>query len=331
MYICRLFHRDRPFEQIEARLIAHGRLTIGRDPSVDWPLGEADGALSRLHCTLAVEGERLLMTDHSTNGVYLDNGDRAPKEVAVALEAHQSIRLGPLIILVEPLDQETKNGDSTMISSPPMFEDVPRVPDDWSDGPAARPPHRDKSLLEAFCNGAKLDASAFSAEDPAELMRRVGAIYQQTVLGLATLMAERARVKQAYQLEGTTLGASDNNPFKWSPTRRLAQDLLCAVDGAFLSDAEAVRASFQDLSNHLGAVAQGANAVNAMVMETLAPSVIESEAKAHASLMRSRSTVCWDIHNRRHTALNAKAGGQESPVTRAFGEAYRRAAGEATL
>ena len=54
MYICRLFHKDQPFEQIDARIIAEGQITIGRDPDADWILTDADGTLSRLHCTLAV-------------------------------------------------------------------------------------------------------------------------------------------------------------------------------------------------------------------------------------------------------------------------------------
>jgi predicted component of type VI protein secretion system len=144
------------------------------------------------------------------------------------------------------------------------------------------------------------------------------------VLGLATLMADRARTKGAYQLEGTTISASDNNPFKWSPTRRLAQDLLCGVDGAFLSDAQAVRASFQDISGHLTGVARGANAATDLVTATLSPEAIEQEAKTNGAFLRSHAAVCWDIHNRRHAALTTGDGG--GAVLRVFGEAYRRAA-----
>jgi predicted component of type VI protein secretion system len=49
MFICRLFHRDRPFEQIEARLLADGAITVGRDPNADWPLPDPEATLSR--CT----------------------------------------------------------------------------------------------------------------------------------------------------------------------------------------------------------------------------------------------------------------------------------------
>ena len=208
MFICRLFHHDRPFEQIEARLIAEGQTTVGRDPAADWSLTDPQGVLSRIHCTLSVEDGRLFLTDTSTNGTFLEGGARAPAHEPVELRARQSIRLGDLSILVDQpqgaaADATTLHGGLDLTPTP--------VPRDWSDPQPATRPHRDGSLIEAFCEGAGLDASSLSGQEPHELMTRIGAIYQQTVLGLATLMADRARVKSEAQLDRTTLGAQANN------------------------------------------------------------------------------------------------------------------------
>ena len=88
MFICRLFHRDRPFEQIEARLLADGAITVGRDPNADWPLPDPEATLSRLHCTLTVESDRLYLRDTSTNGTLVEGEPVvAPDRGALVREA----------------------------------------------------------------------------------------------------------------------------------------------------------------------------------------------------------------------------------------------------
>ena len=321
MYICRLFHRDQPFEQVDARFLSEGRLTIGRDPSSDWALNDPAGTLSRLHCILAVEEGRLVLYDKSTNGVFLRGEARAPFDAPVVLEDRDSIRLGAMSILVERPDELAQSATATTLLVPHRTGPAP-IAAAWSEPELARPPHRDASLIEAFCEGARLDASALSSEDPADLMRRVGAIYQQTVFGLAALMADRAQLKRESEMKRTTISASDNNPFKWAPSRKLAEDLLCGRESAFLSDAAAVRACFEDLSQHLAGMMAGAEAVVAAVSTTLDPKAIEAEAKSHASLLRGRSTVAWDMLSERHARL-AEHGAQ------AFAAAYEQAGARA--
>ncbi len=323
MFFCRLFHRDQPFEQIDARFLGEGQITVGRDPDADWRLHDPDGTLSRIHCTLSVENGRLLLRDRSTNGTFLDDGTRAPGGEAVELQVRNSIRLGALTILVSrPPQAQTPVPEATIHPAPATPTIAPAK--EWVDGPPARTPHRDTSLIEAFCEGARLDASALSSEDPAELMMRIGAIYQQTVLGLAALMADRARMKAEYELERTTIGAADNNPFKWSPTRKLAQDLLRKSENGFLSDAAAVRASFQDLGNHLTALAAGDEAAVAAAGAAFAPETIEADAKSPSTMLRNRASVCWEAHTRRHAAMTAPGGGLDAVAKRSFGDAYLR-------
>ncbi len=323
MFICRLFHRDHPFEQIEARLISAGKLTLGRDPAADWPLGDSDSALSRVHCTLSVEDGRLYVCDSSTNGTYLDDGSRLEPGAQVALAPQQSIYLGSLSLLVEPArDEAVADGARTTLHAPLSTNPGP-IPVDWAEPADERKANHNASLLEAFCEGARLDASALSSEDPADLMRRVGAVYQQAVLGLAALMADRARMKAAYQVSGTTISAMDNNPFKWTDSRQLAQELLCGHSAGFLPAASAVHASFEDLSQHLTAVGAAANAAVEFTMRTLAPEAIEADAKAQASLMRSRTAACWHVFTQRHADLASQD--QQGALQRAFGEAYNGA------
>ncbi len=323
MYICRLFHRDRPFEQVDARLIADGRVGIGRDPSADWPLHDPDATLSRLHCVLSVEGGRLLLYDKSTNGVFLRDGARAPQDAPLELKAGESFWLGTLSILVEQVDDAEMDAAATTLLTPSWSGPTP-VASEWAEGPGASA-HRDASLIEAFCQGARLDASALSSEDPAELMQRVGAIYRQTVLGLAALMADREQVKRTHQLKSTTISARDNNPFKWAPSRKLAEDLLCGREAAFLADAAAVRASFADLSRHMAGLVGGAQAAVDRVTSELDPAGIDTEARANASLLRGRAAVALDMLTKRHARLSGGSGAPDATLQGAFGQGYERA------
>jgi type VI secretion system FHA domain protein len=322
MYICRLFHHERPFEQIDARLLTEGAITIGRDPTADWPLPDPQATLSRIHCTLTVAGDGLWLRDSSTNGTLVD-GAPVVRDEAVALRARQSLRLGELIILIDQPDAAETVGAATTLHAGLEIDRTP-VPNQWTDAPLPPSAHRDGSLIEAFCEGAGLDVSALSGEEPHDLMRRAGAIYQQAVLGLATLMGDRARVKNQADLERTTISAGSNNPIKWTPSRRLGQALLSHAAPGFMGGEEAVRASFQDLGGHMAALAEGANAAANLTAQRLAPAAIEAEARAQASLLRGHQALRWDVYVGRYNALIAQEG--ESSLRRAFYEAYARAA-----
>ncbi len=316
MFICRLFLNARPFEQIEARLISQGHLTLGRDPTADWVLEDPTGLLSRFHCVLAVEDGRLVLYDRSTNGVVLNDGERVDRDAAVPLANNDSLRLGGMSILVEAMDAAVIDPNATALMQPGWAGPTP-LAHDWVEGPASPGlAHRDASLLEAFCEGARLDASVLSSEDPVELMRRIGAVYQQSILGLAALMADRAALKQLHQLDRTTISARDNNPFKWSASRRLAEDLLCGGEETFLSGAPAVRACFEDLSRHMAGVIAGAETALKLAAQALEPAAIEAEVRSQANFLRGRGVVLNDVLTARRDHL---AGGA---LQAAFAEAY---------
>jgi predicted component of type VI protein secretion system len=311
MYICRLFHRDRPSEQIDARLPAAGELTIGRDPAADWPVDDPDGVLSRIHCTLTAEDGGLLVFDSSTNGTFIDDGVRVEKGAAFPIRAGQTVHIGPLRLLIDTPVDSGANFTATVH----LPRAIPAT--DW-DEPAPTPlPHPDASLLEAFCEGAKLDASAFSDEDPVALMRRLGGIYQQTVLGLVALTTQRMQMKHDCDLNRTTVSASGNNPIKWTAPRRLAELLLRDQDGEFLSGDEAVRESFLDISAHVSAIAAGANVAIAELLSAFDPDDLAAAATQTGFSLRGKAAAQIDIHADRHRAF------REGGAATAFRDAYQ--------
>jgi predicted component of type VI protein secretion system len=333
LYTLRLFHQSNPTFPIDTRPLEAGELTIGRDPEANWTIEDPDRELSRLHCVVELGDAGLTVRDTSSNGVFLGQERRRPASgEAAPIEAGETLRLGRYLIVVEGALQAGPSSFDAPFNQPMLkpAEAEPiealSVPTDW-----ARPVERtvaptagDGSLLEAFCAGARLDASAFSDEDPAEVMRSLGAVYQQMVLGLADLMNERTTVKTDYRLERTTVRAEGNNPFRWAPAHRVAVDLLRTRDDGFLSGPLAVKASFEDLKKHLLCMLAGLQAALASTLDNLSPEAVEEQLTGR-SFLKTRGDAAWSRYVEMYEEFKRRAGDDpDSPMNREFRAAYGR-------
>lgn len=329
MYMLRLFEEGDLVHPIDARLLRDGTLQIGRDPAADWTIPDPDREISRAHCVVAADARGLSVRCVGTNGVYDDaSGERLPDEIEIAMALPTTLRIGRFRLVAAPAPHGSLGAgqeNRTMLMTPPLGEST-IVPANWEDAPAAPALYRDGSLLDAFCEGAGLDASLLSGEEPAEIMRRAGAVYRQLVLGIGDLMNERDRARAQYQLVKTTISGSGNNPFKWAPTQRLAIDLLLAGSNGFLSGPAALRASFQDIKRHAGATFAGFQASLRTAVATFDPAAVEAAGASRASLLRSRAAVQWQEVENRHADLAQQLdSGMGGSLDRAFVAGYDEA------
>ena len=138
MYICRLFNRDRPFEQIEARLLADGR-----DHDRPRSGGRLAAARSRrlpLAHPLHAGGRgraRCCCTDSSTQR-HLPRRWRAPAAGEdVPIDCRRSFHLGALTILVDRAPRPPTTRWPRRRPHLPLAGRAPRAPSDWTDGAAA--------------------------------------------------------------------------------------------------------------------------------------------------------------------------------------------------
>jgi predicted component of type VI protein secretion system len=331
MYMLQLFDTDDAIQPIDARLLHDGTLTIGRDPGAGWPIADPDCALSRAHCELRADAAGLSLRVMGANGVFDDiAGTRFPDDAPSPVPLPGKLRLGRFRIVATHAPHATADSgdDRTMILSPPLGNSI-EVPSEWAE-PAAQHAVGDGSLLEAFCEGAGLDSSALSSEDPEEIMRRAGALYRQMVLGIGDLMAERNRARARYQLTRTTISGEGNNPFKWAPSQRLAIDLLLAGSTSFLSGPAALKSSFRDVKRHLVATFAGLQGSLRHAVDRFDPAKIDAAIADRASLLKSRSALQVEESARRHADLAGELdGGAPGALDRAFVTAYDAA--EATL
>ncbi|WP_010161144.1 type VI secretion system-associated FHA domain protein [Sphingomonas sp. PAMC 26617] len=324
MYMLQLFDAANELQPIDARLMRDGLIRIGRDSAADWTIADPDCELSRSHCELAVVADELRLRSLGANGVFDDTtGRRFPDATDVAVEIPSTIRFGRFRLKASraPHGDDTVDAARTMVLTPPLGSSV-AVPDDWSDG-ASFAGFGGESLLEAFCEGAGLDASLLSSEDPAEIMRRAGAVYRQMVLGVGDLMAERDRARGQYKLSRTTIGGANNNPFKWAPTQRLAIDLLLAGSGNFLSGPAALQVSFRDVKRHLIATFAGLHGSLRAAIDTFDPVALDAAVAPRASMLKSRTALQAEEVARRHGDLTGQLDqGSGGSLERAFVAAY---------
>jgi type VI secretion system protein len=83
----------------ETRTLSQGTLSIGRAPGNDWVLADPDRQLSKTHCVIVAAGGRYMLTDLSTNGVYVNGAtERVPREGQIELTDGDDFRIGEYVI-----------------------------------------------------------------------------------------------------------------------------------------------------------------------------------------------------------------------------------------
>jgi predicted component of type VI protein secretion system len=332
MLLLRLFHQSDPVQPVGAHMLRDGMTIVGRDPAADWPIPDADCEISRHHLEFAYREGNLVLRPLGANGVFLEGGvDRLPDGEEVPLALGDAITFGKYRLVVDSIPFPARSGasfDRTMVFAAP-FGEKREVPTEWLDPGELPCLNVHESLLEAFCEGAKLDVSALSDEEPIEIMRRAGAIYRQMVLGLGDLVSERSIAKADLHMDRTTIDARDNNPFKWAPTRRLAMDLLLGQEAGFLSGPAAIKASFEELKQHMLGTLSGFGAAMRAALDLVSPGAIEKRLEGQSLFLKSRPASAWAEYEKAHAALQTQVlDGGGGPVNDAFVTAYRQSMDE---
>ncbi|HET8996866.1 MAG TPA: type VI secretion system-associated FHA domain protein TagH, partial [Acetobacteraceae bacterium] len=85
----------------DTRTLRNGTLSIGRGPGNDWVLPDPERHLSKAHCMIVGAGGHYLLTDISTNGVFVNGAsERVPRNGQVELTDGDEVRLGDYVIMV---------------------------------------------------------------------------------------------------------------------------------------------------------------------------------------------------------------------------------------
>jgi type VI secretion system protein ImpI/type VI secretion system protein len=107
------------------RRLTGGELAIGRGEGSDWVLADPNRHLSKHHCTIAFRAGRWTVTDHSTNGTFLDRGaEPLGRGASAPLRDGSRLVLGEYEIEVRLEDRPDRGG----AKAAPAFDDDPFAP-----------------------------------------------------------------------------------------------------------------------------------------------------------------------------------------------------------
>jgi type VI secretion system FHA domain protein len=104
----------------ETRTLERGTLSIGRSSGNDWVLPDPDQLLSRTHCMIAVGNGQCILTDVSTNGVFVNgSSERVARNGQVTLNDGDEFKLGDYVISVAESLAPTQTAPESF--APPPF------------------------------------------------------------------------------------------------------------------------------------------------------------------------------------------------------------------
>ncbi|MFD1343684.1 type VI secretion system-associated FHA domain protein TagH [Litorisediminicola beolgyonensis] len=143
----RLVIESAPHAQaVSERVFEGGRLVIGRSDDADWQLNDPDMFVSRQHCILTEEAGRVMATDASSGGLFIDNAaNPVGSGNSVPVEPGMRLRLGDFVLRIEAVTVPARAPEPAPQKGGMSFDFNFGAPD-----PAPEPVERPASLPDPF-------------------------------------------------------------------------------------------------------------------------------------------------------------------------------------
>lgn len=115
-----------PVSSVATQILDRRGMTVGRGANNDWVLDDPDRHMSKKHCVIEYHDGQYLLTDTSTNGVFLNrSSERSLRDSAVLLSDGDVLGVGIYEIAVQFLadDPLTATADDPFAGLPQPYED----------------------------------------------------------------------------------------------------------------------------------------------------------------------------------------------------------------
>ncbi len=284
----------------------------------------ADTAVGRGHPQRLFNGDRLRLGEYEVT-VELDAASEQPADDGMR-DSVVRAQLVPVDESVElKLVDESKlrafdynalerhlkpaDADASSAARKPVAVPAPAKP-----APAAPPQANSAQALETFCKAAGLKPSDLRGSNPDEVLQAAGRLTRELLTGLAELLQNRARMKDALRLSQTIIRANRNNPLKFSANVQDALRYLLGEPGeSYLPPDQAVRSAFDDVRNHQNALLKAMIHAVRDFAERLDPDELRSRfdrgLKRSPLLASSNKLKYWELYEESyHTITHAEEG-----------------------
>ena len=160
-------------------------------------------------------------------------------------------------------------------------------------------------------------------EGASTLLPEVSGIVNETVSRLIDLLRARTAIKNELRVQHTMIQSVDNNPLKFSANATDALKVMFSSDAsAFMRPGDAIRDSFDDLSDHQVAVLKGMHAAYEAMFRHFDPENLKRHINARDSLLGNKDAKQWVGFEQYFKTLK---GDYEATYNRLFGEEFARA------
>ncbi|GLS26049.1 type VI secretion system-associated FHA domain protein TagH [Marinibactrum halimedae] len=184
--------------------------------------------------------------------------------------------------------------------------------------PHAPPSSNNDGSSDSLAALLGIDAARIPANR--SLNQEVSEMISETVVRLIDLLRARSAIKNELRVQRTMIKTTDNNPLKFSV---LPKDAMNAMFGeqsqSFMSPPQAIKDSFDDLSDHQVAVLSGMRAAYDTMLEQFSPENLERRFNNKGSLISNKSAKNWDSFSAYYKELVAD---REKTYYRLFGDTF---------
>jgi type VI secretion system protein len=214
------------------------------------------------------------------------------------------------------------------------------IPEDWLNAAAGSAPLEPAvavrgettraDALAAFLAGAGLDRTRLSGADPDACLRAAGEAYRIAVEGIREILASRTQLKDEFRIEKTRIGASGNNPLKFSAsTDEALLAMIAASRPGFTSAPAAMREALQDIKGHEMALIAAIQVALTRLLEQIDPEKLKARLEKRSLLdglvPGARKARTWEIYETMHAEIARElAEDFQGTFGKAFADAYEK-------
>lgn len=165
-----------------------------------------------------------------------------------------------------------------------------------------------------------LGLTGLEAQQLAQLVPEASAIINETVNRLIDLLRARSSIKNELRVQRTMIQTTDNNPLKFSASAPDAiKAMFSAENQAFMRPQDAIKDSFDDLSDHQVAVLAGMRAAYDAMFKHFNPDTLDKRFNNNSSLLSNKKAKNWEAFEE-HYAMLQRDG--EASYDLLFGETF---------
>jgi type VI secretion system protein len=199
---------------------------------------------------------------------------------------------------------------------------------------AAAPAANEAEAVAAFLQAAGLDPAELGHLELTPLMRSLGQMLREVVVGMTDVLHARSEQKARLKVGTTTIQRTDNNPLKFSAGVAEALNRLLQPRGTeYMPPVEAIREAFADVKGHQTALVAAMHEAFGDFTDHLDPSELESRfertLKRKSILSGNQNARYWELYGELYQVMMQAPPGQLPHVfTEEFTRAYEAALAE---